>query len=325
MAIRIGICGTGHLGKIHLKCLRETDFKVVGFYDPDVKIREQIIEDFGIKAFQTLNELLREVDALDVVSPTPTHFEIASAALSQGKHVFVEKPVCSNLSEALALQELCVGTELKVQVGHVERFNPVFSAIPPNKIHPRFVESHRLAQFNPRGTDVSVVLDLMIHDIDLLLALVKSEVSDVRANGVSILSHAEDICNARIEFEDGCVANLTASRISIKQMRKFRVFQDNAYISLDFLDKKAQWMRFVDEIDELHSNQRLELDTAKGKKYIEINEPEIIDSNAIALELNSFYSAISKNEPTIVGLSDGIKAMRLAQQILDQVHLNQKI
>ncbi|MEM7163611.1 MAG: Gfo/Idh/MocA family oxidoreductase, partial [Bacteroidota bacterium] len=251
--MKIGVLGAGHLGKIHIKLLKEIEeFDLVGFFDPDEDLAAQVQDQFGIKKFESRESLIKEIDALDIVTPTLSHLDCAIEGLNSGKHLFIEKPISDTLEGAKEICDLSDEKNLKVQIGHVERFNPAFIAVKESIGDPMFIESHRLAQFNPRGTDVSVVLDLMIHDIDVILSIVKSPVKDIKANGVSVLSETPDICNARVEFENGCVANFTASRISMKNMRKSRIFQSNAYISVDFLEKKSeivQMKEFIGEAD----------------------------------------------------------------------------
>jgi len=320
--LRIGLFGTGHLGKIHLKCILASDkYELVGFYDADPEIQKSIAKEYNVNAFENISKLIGAVDVVDIVTPTPYHYDLAIEALQAGKHLFIEKPVTSTPEEARDLQRLSKEKNLKIQVGHVERFNPAFLALKNVDLNPVFIEAHRLATFNPRGTDVSVVLDLMIHDLDLLLSIVKSPVVGIHASGVALVSHHADICNARIEFENGCVANLTASRISLKQMRKLRIFQPDAYLSLDFLEKEAQVIRLHDETN-LTENRKAELmplETAKGKKFIELNSPKIEPTNAIQMELESLATAIQRNEDPIVDIEDGMAALELAHKIHDEV------
>jgi len=258
---------------------------------------------------------------VDIVTPTPTHFEIAAAALRAGKHVFIEKPVTQTTAEGAALLELAAQHGVKVQVGHVERFNPAFTALQGIPLRPMFIESHRLAAFQPRGTDVSVILDLMIHDLDLILHLVQSPVSAVSASGVAVLSHTVDIANVRVEFENGCVANLTASRISLKQMRKLRLFQQDHYISLDFLEKNAQIVRLFDQdASNLPPQEQLmEFETAAGKKWLHLQMPESEPVNAIQRELETFYECILNDTTPVVTLQDGFAALQLAHRILEEI------
>jgi len=242
--LKIGVLGAGHLGKIHIKCIRESnEYDLIGFYDPDPAISDKVERDFNLKRFSDIQSLIERVDVVDIVTPTISHFECASAALKGFKHVFIEKPVVNTPEEAKQLIALASEARVKIQVGHVERFNPAFIAAKPFFTHPMFIETHRLAQFNPRGTDVPVILDLMIHDIDIVLSVVRSNIRKINASGVPVVSDTPDIANARLEFDNGCVANLTASRISMKNMRKSRFFQSDAYISVDFLDKTAEILR----------------------------------------------------------------------------------
>ena len=319
--IKIGVIGTGHLGKIHISLLKEIkEFEVVGFYDSNDENSKKITTEFGISSFGSAKELIDKCDAIDVVTPTKFHFEYAKMAIEKGKHLFVEKPITATTEQAQELVRLTKGKDLKVQIGHVERFNPAFTSIQKDCNNPMFIESHRLAEFNPRGTDVPVVHDLMIHDIDIILKIVNSEVKKINASGVSIISDTPDIANARIEFENGCVANLTASRISFKNMRKTRVFQKDAYISIDFLEKKAEVIRMKDaEITD--DPFALIIDPGKGKtkKQIEFESPKTTDNNAIKDELTSFYHAIANNTDTIVTIEDAYKALYVAQQISEQV------
>jgi len=319
--IKIGLIGAGHLGKIHIRLLKEIkEFDLIGFYDTNPVNSKKITTEFGISSFSSAEELIDSSDAIDVVTPTKYHFEYAKMAIEKGKHLFVEKPITATIDEAQELVKLSKEKEVKVQVGHVERFNPAFIAIQKDCNNPMFIEAHRLAEFNPRGTDVPVVHDLMIHDIDIVLSIVKSEVKSIYASGVSIISDTPDIANARIEFENGCVANLTASRISLKSMRKTRIFQKDAYISIDFLEKKAELIRMKDAKN-TDDPFALIIDPGKGKtkKQIEFESPKITDNNAIKDELTSFYHAIINNTDTIVTIEDAYKALYVAQQISEQV------
>jgi predicted dehydrogenase len=320
--LKIGLLGAGHLGKIHLKCLLATDcWEVIGFFDPNDANAKTVEEQYGLKRFLKYEQLLTEVEAVDIVTPTPTHYELAKKALLAGRHVFIEKPVTETTQQAKKLLNLIKNTDLKVQVGHVERFNPAFLALGNTVLNPMFIESHRLAAFQPRGTDVSVILDLMIHDLDLVLHLVKSPVKKVSASGVRVLSNTPDIANARIEFENGCVANLTASRISMKQMRKMRLFQPDAYISLDFLEKTGQMVRlFNQDANNLPpQDQLMEFETPLGKKWLHLQMPESVPVNAIQRELETFAAAIRENIAPIVTLQDGHDALNLARMILKKI------
>ena len=319
--IKIGVIGAGHLGKIHIRLLKEIkEFDLIGFYDTNPVNSKKITTEFGISSFSSAKELIDSADAIDVVTPTKYHFEYAKMAIEKGKHLFVEKPITATIDEAQKLVKLAERKDIKMQVGHVERCNPAFTAVQKDCNNPMFIEAHRLAEFNPRGTDVPVVHDLMIHDIDIVLSIVKSEVKSIYACGVSIISDTPDIANARIEFKNGCVANLTASRISLKSMRKTRIFQKDAYISIDFLEKKAQLIRMKDaEITD--DPFALIIDPGKGKtkKQIEFESPKTTDNNAIKDELTSFYHAIANNTNTVVTIEDAYKALYIAQQISEQV------
>lgn len=317
--LKIGILGVGHLGKIHLNCLAMTEglYEVVGLYDPDDQQALDAHGRFGIPRFTDLDQLLDAVDAVDIVTPTITHFDLAVRAMRKGKHVFIEKPVTQTLDQAEQLIQLQRELGLKVQVGHVERFNPALLSLGDLPVRPMFIEAHRLALFNPRGTDVSVVLDLMIHDLDIVLSMVDSQVTSIHASGVAVVSDTPDICNARLEFANGCVANLTASRISLKQMRKVRLFQKDAYISLDLLDKQAQVIRLFDEVEKeaQASGHLLELPTSQGTKWMSVEMPAIEQVNAIKMELETFARSILHDTPTKVPLTDGYEALKLADWI----------
>ncbi len=318
MKLKIGVFGAGHLGKVHLKCIQASEaFDLVGFYDPDEKNVAKVVETFNIKAYDSPEDLMDAVDIVDIVTPTIYHFNLAKKAALKNKHIFIEKPLTHTVSEAKTLMNLAYKQGIKVQVGHVERFNPAFLSLGDTAVSPMFVEAHRLATFNPRGTDVSVVLDLMIHDIDLILHLVQSEVKKIHASGVAVVSASPDIANARIEFKNGCVANLTASRLSLKQMRKVRLFQKDAYISLDFLDKNAQIIRLLDKNTE--GGNAMPLETPLGTKWIEINMPEPISVNAIQMELETFANSILENKTPRVTIEDGYKALKIAHQIIKAI------
>jgi predicted dehydrogenase len=316
--VKIGLVGVGHLGKIHLKCLLNTKFEFVGFYDPNEELRKTISEANQIKAYDDLDTLIADVDCIDVVSPTVFHYEIAKKAIMAGKHVFIEKPLTETLEQAEELVVLSRKHDVKVQVGHVERYNPAIRSLRNIEFKPKFIEGHRLALFNPRGTDVSVVLDLMIHDLDIVLSMIKEDVVDVRANGVCIVSKTPDICNARIEFAGGAIANLTASRISLKNMRKIRIFQNDAYISLDFLDKEAQVVK-IEENVENDDFSGMTIHTNDGLKRIIIDSPEIMKNNAIEDELSDFYDAVTGQSDVLVTIDDGLRALKLAHIIQSKI------
>ena len=316
--IKAGVLGAGHLGKIHLRLLNESDrYEFLGFYDPDKKNAQILSKEKGYKYYDTPEALVKAVDMVDIVTPTLSHHEMAMLALKNGNHIFIEKPIANNVDEANEITAFAKAKNLLGQVGHVERFNPAFKAAISSITQPMFIESHRLSEFNPRGTDVPVVLDLMIHDIDIILSLVKSPIKSVSASGVSVISATPDIANARIEFENGCVANLTASRISLKMMRKTRFFQKDAYISVDFLEKNVEIVKMKDAPKEL-TDFAMILQNAEGKKkQIYFENPKIKNSNAILEELESFADAIENQTTPIVSLENGTKALEVANIIID--------
>jgi predicted dehydrogenase len=319
--LKVGVFGTGHLGKFHLNNWREMeDVELVGFFDPDDAIAKEVQEKYSLTRFATEDELLAACDALDIVTPTQYHFALCEKAVKSGKHVFVEKPMANTMDEAKQLVKLVQESKVKLQVGHVERFNPAFIAIQNQELNPMFIEVHRLAQFNPRGTEVSVILDLMIHDIDAILSLVKSDVKTISASGVAVITETPDIANVRIEFNNGCVANLTSSRISLKKMRKMRMFQKDAYISVDFLEKKAEVIRLKTAKDE--NVFSFDIETPHGTKTIAIASPEVQQTNAIRQELDAFVSSIKNNTQPVVNEIDGYRAMEVAHQILQKINYN---
>tara|TARA_X000000950_G_C13861236_1_gene638824 strand:- start:782 stop:1744 length:963 start_codon:yes stop_codon:yes gene_type:complete len=316
--IKAGVLGAGHLGKIHLHLLNASEhYQLVGFYDTDTQNAEALSKEKGYKRFDSIKSLIEACEMIDIVTPTLYHHEVALKALEAGKHIFIEKPIANSLLEALEITAKAKDKNLLGQVGHVERFNPAFKAVRDYITHPMFIESHRLAEFNPRGTDVPVVLDLMIHDIDIILSIVKDKVKSVSASGVSVISSTPDIANARIEFENGCVANLTASRISLKKMRKTRFFQKDTYISVDFLEKKVEVVKIKDA-PLTPEDFAMILENADGqKKQIYFENPHIEDTNAIQEELETFASAIQKQEEPIVSLQDGTDALDIAYQVIE--------
>jgi predicted dehydrogenase len=322
--LKIGVLGAGHLGKIHLKLLQEIpDFELVGFYDISPDVSQAIENELHVKAFSSYDELMEQVDAIDVVTPTLHHYESASRAIKRSKHVFIEKPLTNTLEEAKSLLALSKEADVKVQVGHVERYNPAFIAAQPFCNQPMFIESHRLSQYNARGTDVSVVLDLMIHDIDIVLSMVKSSIKRISASGVAVVSDSPDIANARIEFDNGCVANLTASRISMKNMRKTRFFQRDAYISVDFLEKKVSVSRLKSEY-EPNAQEGILLDLGEGRKSRQIffQNPVVLPLNAIKSELEDFAKAILTDTEPPVNIDDGYKAMDVAFKVIEKMNQN---
>lgn len=318
MMLKVGVLGAGHLGKIHLKLLNQSKkYQFIGFYDSLSKNATQVAKEFGYCKFDSISELINAVDVVDIVTPTLSHFDCALEAINKGKHIFVEKPITTTVAEAETLLALLKEHHLKGQVGHVERFNPAFKAAKGFIRNPMFIETHRLAEFNPRGTDVPVILDLMIHDIDIILSVVNSDIKHISASGIAVISDTPDIANARIEFENGCVANLTASRISLKNMRKTRFFQKDAYISVDFLTKKSEVVRMQD-VPENPDEFAMILQNAEGlKKQIYFENPIVQQNNAILEELETFADAINNNSIPIVPFEDGTKALIVAQKIID--------
>lgn len=322
--IRIGVLGAGHLGKIHIKLLKEiTAFQLVGFYDPDEATALKVTESLGVPYFTDMQQLIDAVDAVDIVTPTLSHYDCARKALKKTKHIFIEKPLANTVEEAKEMISLVKEANVKAQVGHVERFNPAFLAMHNTTLNPMFIEAHRLANFNPRGTDVSVILDLMIHDIDLVLSMVKSTIRRIHASGVSVISNTPDIANARIEFDNGCVANLTASRISLKVMRKMRIFQRDAYITFDFAEKLTEVFSMKDAKEgtdaltiEINTGEKFE------KKTISMFQPEIKPVNSIQLELEQFADSILRDKEPPVTISDGYNALHVAHLILQKIEKN---
>ena len=316
--LKIGVLGAGHLGKIHLRLLQESSaYELVGFFDSQPQIAAKISREFGYRSFSEVDSLLDEVDVIDIVTPTISHFELGKKALEKGLHIFLEKPITATVEEANELVSLAKAKGLLGMVGQVERFNPAFMAANPYIKTPMFIETHRLAEFNPRGTDVSVVLDLMIHDIDAILSVVQSKVIDVQASGVSIISETPDIANARLRFENGCVANLTASRISMKTMRKSRFFQRDAYVSVDFFEKKTEVVR-IQSAPKSGEDFAMIFENSEGvKKQIFFDNPEVKEGNAIMMELEHFADAIKNNKEPVVSLEAGTSALEVAHQILN--------
>ncbi|HAI84526.1 MAG TPA: oxidoreductase [Chitinophagaceae bacterium] len=316
--LKVGIFGVGHLGKFHVSnWLQIPDVTIVGFYDPNDANAAAVTATFGLQRFTDAATLMQAIDAADVVAPTNHHFALCELAIRMGKHVFVEKPLANTMQEAKLLVEMAREANVKVQVGHVERFNPAYLAVKEVSLKPMFIEVHRLAQFNPRGTEVSVILDLMIHDIDIILSMVKSDVKQISASGVAVMTDTPDIANVRLEFHNGCVANLTSSRISMKKMRKMRLFQKDAYIGIDFLEKKTEVIKLKEPNDT--NVFSFDLETPNGTKTIAIANPEVQQVNAILLELTAFKDAILNNKNTVVSEIDGYLAMEVAHQILEKI------
>ena len=319
--LKAGVFGVGHLGKFHINNWLEIEgVSVEGFYDPSDENALFAEKKYNLKRYKKPADLINACDIIDIVAPTTVHFELCKMAILKSKHIFIEKPLANTMAEAKEIVKLTKEANIKLQVGHVERFNPAFLAIKKYELNPMFIEVHRLSQFNPRGTDVSVILDLMIHDIDIILSLVKSDVKNVFANGVDVMSDTPDIANVRIEFDNGCVANLTSSRISMKKMRKMRLFQKDSYISIDFLDKKTEIIKYKTPSDK--DVFSFDIETNTGTKTIAIAAPVIKENNAIKEELKSFVEAIRTNKATAVTDVDGYRAMEVAHAILDKINRN---
>lgn len=319
--LKVGVFGAGHLGKFHLNNWKELEgVSLVGFYDPDDDTAADVSTKYQLARFLDPEVLMDACDAVDIVAPTPQHFALCEMAVRKGKHVFVEKPMVNTMPEAEKLVKLVRESNVKFQVGHVERFNPAYLSLQDQELKPMFIEVHRLAQFNPRGTEVSVILDLMIHDIDIILSLVKSNVKNIYASGVAVMTDTPDIANVRLEFDNGCVANLTSSRISMKKMRKMRLFQKDAYIGIDFLEKKTEIIKLktARDVDAFS----FDIDTPNGKKTIAIANPVVNEVNAIQMELSSFRDAILNNTPAPVNEINGFMAMDVAHQILQKIRGN---
>jgi predicted dehydrogenase len=317
--LKVGLIGLGYLGKIHLKCLKEiNDLDFVGIYDIDTETKKSLADQYNIKAFESMQELIDACDVVDIVTPSQTHFEIAKACIRKGRHVFIEKPVTPTVEEAKALQVLAEEAGIKVQVGHVERFNPAFIAAKPYIKNPQFIEIHRLAQYNPRGTDVSVTLDLMIHDLDLLLSIVGSNVKKISASGVNIVSPTVDMVNARIEFDNGCVANVTSNRVSLKNMRKFRIFQENSLVSINLLEKVTELIH-VKNASKDSKNLVLKPTNNLPEKELIFEHPIILPSNAIKEELSSFIACIAYKQKPVVGIENAIDVLSLAYAIDEKI------
>ena len=317
--LKVGVFGVGHLGKFHLNNWKEiAGVKLVGFFDPHTETAKQVAEEYGIKRFTDADKLIDACDIVDVVTPTDQHYGVCMSAVRKGKHVFVEKPLAATVKEGRDIVNMVKEAGVKLQVGHIERFNPAYLAIKKLPLNPMFIEVHRLAQFNPRGTEVSVIMDLMIHDIDIILSLVKSDVKNISASGVAVITDTPDIANVRIEFNNGCVANLTSSRISMKKMRKMRLFQKDAYIGVDFLEKKTEIIK-LKQPDDQHVFS-FDIETQQGKKTIAIATPSIEATNAMKTELEAFVHAINHQQPTIVSEIDGFLAMEVGHRILDKIN-----
>jgi predicted dehydrogenase len=326
--LAIGVIGVGRLGSLHAKMLSNIpSVRLVGIVDADRERAQRIASELHVTAFDSVVGLLNQVDAVSIATPTTTHSEIARQAIDRKVHVFIEKPIASTVAEAEDLVRFAREKGTQVQIGHIERFNPALLAVEHYKLDPMFIESHRLAQFNPRGTDVAVVLDLMIHDIDIILSLVHSPVRSIEANGVPIVSETIDIANARLQFENGCVANVTSSRISQKKMRKMRLFQRNAYISIDFLDGAAEVFRLVESASNIGDAAMMLGDVSAGtiKRSVVYERPTVKELNALQCELASFVRAVVEHTTPMVSGEDGVRALCVAEEIVDKINRQQPL
>jgi len=323
--LKAGIFGLGHLGKIHLKILKEicserNDIEIIGVYDSDKEKNETISKENNFKINNTADDLIKKINTAIIVTPTSTHFDIAERTISNDINTFIEKPVTDTTGEAEKLLKLSKTKNIKIQIGHIERFNAAILALDNYNLAPMFIETHRLAQFNPRGTDVSVIQDLMIHDIDIILNLVKSKVKSIDANGVAIITDKIDIANARIKFENGCVANITASRISLNKMRKMRLFQKSAYISIDFLQNTSEVFRLDDgKSDNSNSIALTEFIQGDNKVKIFYEKPPVKEVNSMKYEMNKFIDSIVNDLEPIVTLEDGLQALEVANEIVKKI------
>jgi len=320
--LKVGVIGTGHLGKLHTKMFKSIDnCELVGIYDSIPEQAKAVSAEFSIQSTTSIEDLLKQVDAVSIAATTTAHFELAKKCFEFGVHVFIEKPITTTIKEAEELVEISEKKNLNLQVGHIERFNPALVSMEKYIDEPKFIQTDRLAQFNPRGTDVAVVLDLMIHDIDIILSLVKSDVVDVQANGVAVVSDHLDIANARLQFANGAVANVTASRISQKKLRKMRIFQKDSYIALDFVTGVAESYRLVAPDAEVSPSLISfgEIGVGEKRKKLVYEQPEQKELNALQYELQLFVnSVLNKTKPVVSGI-DGLRALKVAQIIIQKI------
>ncbi|MBN2413291.1 Gfo/Idh/MocA family oxidoreductase [candidate division KSB1 bacterium] len=323
---KVGLIGVGKLGEYHCNALSQLkDAELTGIYDIESDRKKQVADKYNCRAFESVEELIKTSEIIGIIVPTTRHLETAKQALAAGKPVFVEKPIASSIAEAEEMVSLAAERNVPLQTGHIERFNPAIRALNNFDLHPMFIESHRLAPFDPRGTDVAVILDLMIHDIDIILSLVKSKVAEIHANGVAIVSGEIDIANARIQFENGCVANVTASRISQRKMRKMRLFQKDSYISIDFLQRLTELFQIVDESNFVPNTMSLgQIEKGKHKRNIIYTQPQPPDEDAMQAEWKSFFHAIETGGTPVVSGQDGLEALKIATEITEIIK-NQKI
>jgi len=326
--IKIGVIGTGHLGKLHIKMFKQIkDCELIGIYDSNDQAAKDVSQELNLKKYENIDDLVDDAQAVSIAVSTTAHYEVAKKCLEKGIHIFVEKPITASISEAEELVKLSIDNKLNLQVGHIERFNPAIISLEKFIIEPMFIQTDRLAQFNPRGTDVAVVLDLMIHDIDIILSLIKSEVKKIDANGVAVVSNNLDIANARIEFENGAVANVTASRISQKKMRKMRIFQRDAYISMDFITGASEVYHLL-PMDQ-NSDQAMmslgEIGIGEKRKRLIYEHPEIKEINALKYELELFIKSILYKTNPVVSGTDGLRALKVAEIIMNKIEKSQEI
>jgi predicted dehydrogenase len=320
--LNVGIIGTGHLGKIHTKLMKEVKrANLIGVYDLNFEVAKKVAEELEIKPFEKLDQFLSEVDAVSIVATTSAHYNLIIKAFEKNVHVFVEKPITSTIEQAEEVVKISKEQNLKLQVGHIERFNSALLSLEKYNLDPKFIQTDRLAQFNPRGTDVAVVLDLMIHDIDIILSLIKSKVKEVRASGVAVVSDNIDIANARIEFENGAIANVTASRISQKKMRKMRMFQKDSYISVDFNSGVSEVFRLISpsDLSMEHFLSFGEIGVGENKKSVIYEQPEIKEVNALKHELQLFVDAVLDDKQPVVSGQDGLRALKIAEIIMKKI------
>jgi predicted dehydrogenase len=325
--VKLGVVGVGHLGQHHArKFLSIEGCELVGIFDKNPDRASEISQKLGVTAFDTYEALLDEIDAIDIAATTTHHYNLAKIALERGKHVFLEKPITSELWQAEELVALANSKNLKIQVGHIERFNPVILKVEKEITDPMFVESHRLSYFHHRGTDVPVVLDLMIHDIDLILDFIKSPVTEIRASGVGILTPSIDIANARIEFENGAIANVTSSRVSMKMERKIRFFQRDGYFSMDFQSKQVTVMRKSANIMNILPQIMMGKTDFKPEELVDAKHYDVSETpkDALSLELEAFVDCIHNDTKPMVDGVAGMRALQIALQIISLIQKQNK-
>ena len=318
--LKISVVGVGHLGKLHAKLLKQVEeAELIGVYDIDPAKSKAIAGELDCRAHENLTDALIRSEAVIIAAATTAHADLALDAIYQGRHVFVEKPLAESSQSAREVTEAAAIAGVKLQVGHIERFNPAVKSIESYQLNPRFIEVHRLAAFDPRGTDVAVVQDLMIHDLDLILKIVDSPLKSVQASGVEVVSGDVDIANARLIFESGCVANVTASRLSAKKMRKMRIFQSDGYFSLDFLERKAEIFRLSDEDGGPDTLILGAIDKGVHRRNIVYIRPEPPQVNALLEEQKAFVNSVLNDEPVAVTGEEALAAIELSERILQRI------